>query len=209
MKKRFFTLLAALALTGISFAQDETNVRDSLYNLAGTASMDEPLDMTLLIVNPSYDGDSRDGWEGTSATQVSWGTWENWNHPFDHYQNLGSDLPNGVYELNASALHRVGNYWDPWYAAGTLAEGTPRTSVLYGKSGDIDLHAPVTDLAACATVEPASEYGTAQLANGAYIPDNPESFHFYTLGGYYGENSTYIVVTDGNLTIGFRDLDYI
>lgn len=62
MKKRFFTLLAALALTGISFAQDETNVRDSLYNLAGTASMDEPLDMTLLIVNPSYDGDSRDGW---------------------------------------------------------------------------------------------------------------------------------------------------
>ena len=209
MKKRFFTLLAALALTGISFAQDDTNVRDSLYNLAGTASMDEPLDMTLLIVNPSYDGDSRDGWEGTSATQVSWGTWENWNHPFDHYQNLGSDLPNGVYELNASALHRVGNYWAPWYAAGTLAEGTPRTSVLYGKSGDIDLHAPVTDLAACATVEPASEYGTAQLANGAYIPDNPESFHFYTLGGYYGENSTYIVVTDGNLTIGFRDLDYI
>lgn len=209
MKTRFFTLFAALALTGISYAQDEMSVRDSLFNLAGTASVDEPLDMTLLIVNPNYDGDNRAGWEGTNATQVSWGTWENWNHPFDHYQNLGSDLPNGVYELNASALHRVGNYWDSWYNTGVLSDESLRTSVLYGKSGGIDLYAPVMDLAACATVEPASEYGTAQLANGTYIPDNPESFHFYTMGGYYGENSTYVVVTDGNLTIGFRDPNYI
>lgn len=209
MKTRFFTLFAALALTGISYAQDEMSVRDSLFNLAGTASVDEPLDMTLLIVNPNYDGDNRAGWEGTSATQVSWGTWENWNHPFDHYQNLGSDLPNGVYELNASALHRVGNYWDSWYNTGVLSDESLRTSVLYGKTGGIDLYAPVMDLAACATYEPASEYGTAQLANGTYIPDNPESFHFYTMGGYYAENSTYIVVTDGNLTIGFRDPNYI
>ena len=209
MKTRFFTLFAALALTGISYAQDEMSVRDSLFNLAGEASIEEPLDMTLLIVNPNYDGDNRAGWEGTSATQVSWGTWENWNHPFDHYQNLGSDLPNGVYELNASALHRVGNYWDSWYNTGALSNESLRTSVLYGKTGGIDLYAPVMDLAACATYEPASEYGTAQLANGTYISDNPESFHFYTMGGYYAENSTYIVVTDGNLTIGFRDPNYI
>ena len=208
-KARFFSLFAALALTGISYAQDETSVRDSLFNLAGEASVDEPLDMTQLIVNPNYDGDNRAGWEGTSATQVSWGTWENWNHPFDHYQNLGGDLPNGVYELNASALHRVGNYWDSWYASGTLSNENLRTSVLYGMSGGIDLYAPVMDLAACATVDPASEYGTAQLAGGMYIPDNPESFHFYTMGGYYAENSTYVAVTDGNLTIGFRDPQYI
>ncbi len=209
MKTRFFTLFAALAFIGISYAQDEMSVRDSLFNLAGDASVDEPLDMTLLIVNPNYDGDNRAGWEGTSATQVSWGTWENWNHPFDYYQNLGSDLPNGVYELNANALHRVGNYWDEWYSSGALGDATLRTSVLYGQSGGIDVYAPVMDLAACATVEPASEYGTAQLANGTYIPDNPESFHFYTMGGYYAENSTYVVVTDGNLTIGFRDPNYI
>ena len=209
MRTRFFTLFAALAFIGISYAQDEMSVRDSLFNLAGDASVDEPLDMTLLIVNPNYDGDNRAGWEGTSATQVSWGTWENWNHPFDLYQNLGSDLPNGVYELNANALHRVGNYWDEWYSSGALGDATLRTSVLYGQSGGIDVYAPVMDLAACATVEPASEYGTAQLANGTYIPDNPESFHFYTMGGYYAENSTYVVVTDGNLTIGFRDPNYI
>lgn len=209
MKTRFFTLLAALALTGISYAQNETSVRDSLFNLAGDASVDEPLDVTQLIVNPSYDGDNRAGWEGTSATQVSWGTWENWNHPFDHYQNLGSDLPNGVYELNANALHRVGNYWDSWYATGSLGDESLRTSVLYGRSGGIDLYAPVMDLAECSTYDPASEYGTAQLANGTYIPDNPESFHFYAMGGYYAENSTYVAVTDGTLTIGFRDPCYI
>ena len=209
MKSKFYSLPLALLICSAGWAQTETSVRDSLFNLASEASLEEPLDMTLLIVNPNYDGDNRAGWEGTSATQVSWGTWENWNHPFDHYQNLGSDLPDGVYELNASALHRVGNYWDSWYNSGVLSDETLRTSVLYGKSGGIDLSAPVMDLAACSTFEPASEYGTAQLANGTYIPDNPESFHFYTLGGYYEENSTYICVTDGNLTIGFRDPNYI
>lgn len=209
MKTKLYVLLLLSVISVRGWAEEEMSVRDSLFNLAETASINEPLDMTLLIVNPNYDGDSREGWEGTSATQVSWGTWENWNHPFDHWQNLGSDLPNGVYELNASALHRVGNYWDSWYASGSLADQSLRTSVLYGKSGNIDLYAPVMDLASCSTVEPASEYGTAQLANGTYIPDNPESFYFYTMGGYYNENSTYIVVTDGNLTIGFRDLNYI
>ena len=201
--------MTVLALFSTGRAQEDGALRDSLFNLAGEATIDEPLDMTELIVNPRYSGDNREGWEGTSATQVSWGTWENWNHPFDHWQNLGNDLPNGVYELNASALHRVGNYWDEWYASGSLSDETLRTSVLYGKSGGIDLCAPVMDLASCATYEPASEYGTATLANGTYIPDNPESFHYYTEGGYYGENSTYIVVTDGSLTIGFRDPNYI
>ena len=170
MKTKLYVLLLLSVISVRGWAEEEMSVRDSLFNLAETASINEPLDMTLLIVNPNYDGDSREGWEGTSATQVSWGTWENWNHPFDHWQNLGSDLPNGVYELNASALHRVGNYWDSWYASGSLADQSLRTSVLYGKSGNIDLYAPVMDLASCSTVEPASEYGTAQLANGTYIP---------------------------------------
>ena len=39
MKTRFFTLFAALALTGISYAQDEMSVRDSLFNLAGEACL--------------------------------------------------------------------------------------------------------------------------------------------------------------------------
>lgn len=206
---RFYVLMAVSALTCAAWAQEGMSVRDSLYSLAGTATIDEPLNMTELIINPSYDGDNREGWEGTNATAVTWGTWEHWNHPFDNWQNLGDDLPNGVYELNASALHRVGNYWDSWYASGVLADESLRTAVLYGKSGGIDIGAPVMDLASCATIEPASEYGTARLENGSYIPDNPESFHYYTVGGYYGENSTYIAVTDGNLTIGYRDLNYI
>ena len=208
MKTKLYAMMAVLACTGSGWAQD-TSVRDSLYNLAADATVDEPLDMTELIVNPRYSGDNRSGWEGTPPTTVNWGNWEHWNHPFDNWQDLGTDLPNGVYELGASALHRVGNYYDPWYAGGSLSDETLRTSVLYGKSGGIDLCAPVTDLAECATVEPASEYGTAQLQNGLYIPDNPESFYYYTVGGYYGENSTYICVTDGTLRIGFRDPGYV
>ena len=209
MNAKFHILTLALLLANASWAQDATSVRDSLYNLAGTATVDEPLNMTGLIVNPNYDGDNREGWEGTGATAVTWGTWEHWNHPFDNWQNLGTDLPDGIYELNASALHRVGNYWDPWYSSGTFTDLSRRTAVLYGKSGGIDLCAPVMDLASCATYEPAAAYGTAQLANGMYIPDNPESFYFYTQSGYYGENSTYIAVTDGHLIIGYRDPAYI
>lgn len=209
MKIKIITLLSVFAWSITGWTQVDDAVRDSLYKLAPTATIDEPLNMTELIINPNYDGDNRQGWEGTTATAVTWGTWEHWNHPFDNWQNLGSDFPKGVYELNANALHRVGNYWDSWYANGRLSDEGLRTAVLYGKSGDIDLCAPVMDLASCATEEPASTYGTATLANGSFIPDNPESFYFYTQSGYYAENSTYIVVTDGNLTIGYRDPNYI
>ena len=209
MKTEVFTLLSVLTCSLTGWAQDNTEIRDSLFRQASSATVNEPIDMTELIVNPNYDGDNRQGWEGTPATSVTWGTWEHWNHPFDNWQYLGSDLPNGVYMLNASALHRAGNYWDPWYTSGSLADESLRTAVLYGRSDGIDLCAPVTDLAACATSEPASEYGTATIGNGCYIPDNPESFHFYTMGGYYTENTTYIVVNDGNLTIGYRDPNYV
>lgn len=201
-------LATGLMLATCAWAQDPLSVRDSLYELAPNATVDEPVDMTELIVNPNYDGDNRAGWEGTPATAVTWGTWEHWNHPFDNYQTIGTDLPNGVYELNASGLHRVGNYWDSWYASGMLRQDELRTAVLYGKSGNIDLSAPLMDLFSCATYEPASEYGTAEVG-GQYIPDNPESFFYYTQGGYYGDNQTYIAVTDGTLTIGWRDLNYI
>lgn len=210
MKTRMLSLATSIMLAATcTWAQEPVSVRDSLYQLAPTATVDEPVDMTLLIVNPNFDGDSRAGWEGTPATAVSWGTWEHWNHTFDNYQTIGIDLPEGVYELNASALHRVGNYWDPWYSSGALYQEELRTAVLYGKSGGIDLSAPLMDLFSCATSEPASEYGTAEGAGGKYIPDNPESFFYYTQGGYYGDNQTYIAVTDGSLTIGWRDLNYI
>lgn len=210
MKTKLFTLMTVCALGTAAQAQEESlSVRDSLYNLATEASLYDPLDMTELIVNPNYSGDNREGWEGTPATAVTWGTWEHWNHSFDNWQNIGSDMPKGVYLLNASALHRAGNYFDKWYGSGSLYDESLRTSVLYGKSQGVDICAPVADIMSCATYEPASAYGTAQLANGLYIPDNPESFYYYTLGGYYNENPVYIAVTDGSLTIGWRNLSYV
>ncbi|MBO4443847.1 MAG: CotH kinase family protein [Bacteroidaceae bacterium] len=58
------------------------------------------------IVNPSYDNDSNDGWEGTDighAQAVSAG--EHWNKTFDTYQTI-RDLPNGAYRISVQTYYR-------------------------------------------------------------------------------------------------------
>ena len=73
------------------------------------ASDDNPVDLTELIVNPSYDDNTDDGWEGSTKSHSGFNRQdmnEYYYAAFDHHQTL-SGLPAGTYELTLNCFNRT------------------------------------------------------------------------------------------------------
>lgn len=76
------------------------------------ASETAPKDITGLIVNPSFDGDTRDGWDSTydgGTTATSQGEVEFYNNNLFNLSQVITALPKGAYQLKASGFYRDGN----------------------------------------------------------------------------------------------------
>lgn len=65
------------------------------------------IDITHLLINPSFDGDKSNGWSGTSFTAVSNNVAEHFSRVFDTYQVLTA-MPSGTYRLEVQAFYRYG-----------------------------------------------------------------------------------------------------
>ncbi len=75
------------------------------------ASDANPVDVTALIKNPSYENANSDGWSGSVPNHSGYNRTdmvEYWRSSFDHYQTIAS-LPAGTYELS---LHCYSRYQD-------------------------------------------------------------------------------------------------
>ena len=95
------------------------------YNTAVLASLGSdkateanPVDITVLITNPSFDNGDRTGWDG-DMTPDTIGVAERWNINFDVSQTIYS-LPAGCYRVQCQAFYRDGgdaaqaykNWWN-------------------------------------------------------------------------------------------------
>lgn len=95
------------------------------YNTAVLASLGSdkateanPVDITVLIANPSFDNGNRTGWDGDMTTDTI-GVAERWNCEFDVSQTIYS-LPAGCYRAQCQAFYRDGgdagtaykNWWN-------------------------------------------------------------------------------------------------
>ena len=62
------------------------------------------------IVNPSFDGDSNTGWQGSSPGHAQSGSCagEFWNCTFDCWQEV-TNLPDGLYRISVQTFYRPGN----------------------------------------------------------------------------------------------------
>ena len=83
------------------------------YNTAVLASLGSdkateanPVDITVLIANPSFDKGDRTGWDGDMTTDTI-GVAERWNCDFDVSQTIYS-LPAGCYRAQCQAFYRDG-----------------------------------------------------------------------------------------------------
>lgn len=83
------------------------------YNTAVLASLGSdkateanPVDITVLVTNPSFDNGDRTGWDGDMTTDTI-GVVERWNCNFDVSQTIYS-LPAGCYRVQCQAFYRDG-----------------------------------------------------------------------------------------------------
>ena len=92
---------------------------------ASGASLDNPVDITALLINPKFDEGTK-GWMGEptvtgDAIAEELGAAEKWNCDFDVYQTIYS-LPAGCYKVECQALYRDAGdatkaYDNWWYTA--------------------------------------------------------------------------------------------
>ena len=109
-----------------------------------TASEETPKDITGVIVNASFDGDLKDGWDVSidgGTTAVSQGEIEFYNNSAFTLSQVIKDMPKGSYRLAASGFYRDGNDYaaivaNQWTK---LAEGNDST--VYDARANVTLYA--------------------------------------------------------------------
>ena len=168
-----------------------------------------PVDVTFMVSNPSFDGDSYAYWAASPAPGMAYGSAEFWNTNYNIYQTL-IGMPAGTYRFQTRGFYRYGYQGDNYNAHnnGTLkrnaklyithsTEGTQMADVMAISDDPSDVH----------------EWGNwyrDQTYNGKWVPDNMQAAsEAIDVRGRYvpknGLNSVNITVTEiGDLTIGVK-----
>ena len=167
------------------------------------ASVHNPADMTSQIVNPSYDNNRNDGWEGNKF-YTSNNVAEYYERNFTLYQDL-ANLPKGVYAIQVQAFCRNG------WAEGVLEQyenGEEMPTRLYAGTKDFATSIPIKNICegmSETSIEPGN-CSSITDNNGKtwYIPNNMEAAESFFNDAQLGEKyvSTLIFGTDGD-TIRF------
>lgn len=152
----------------------------------------EQKDFTGYIVNPSFEGNSTKGWQGSPT--VSYNCAEKYNTNFNVHQTV-KGLPEGNYLLTCQGFYRAGTTDN---AASSHAAGTEKlNATLY--AGDAAM--PLQSI-----IEEAGKKGaTGIMAKGyGYVPNTMEQTSTYFRSGLYTNTLPCSVGSDGTLTIGIK-----
>lgn len=189
---------------------------------ADNASDSNPVDMTSVIVNPSY-SENLNGWSGTGAgraeEQYNGGATcaEIFGANFDYYQDL-KGLPAGIYKLGVQAFYRAGTTENDYssfvknpdslnYAMiyAMTSDGAVAAHPIKRQASDAQHDGVYSDGAALACDAVMDEEGNV-VSEALYVPSNmicaSEAFDNY---GFYMDNEVIVKVgEDGQLRIGLK-----
>lgn len=177
---------------------------DQVEENAGTAS--KPLDMSARIVNPCFNSNLLQGWDGDQFGAVNPNeNAEHFNHDFNTYQTI-TDLPNGVYAISCKAFYRAGEAQEACdhYRARDL---TLRNACLYATTGTKTLTFPIVSPFS-KTLTKARGVGreiTAKVGTrNYYIPDDMIAAEDYMHGLGTYDNVIFAGVYNHKLKFGVR-----
>lgn len=187
-----------------------TAIKSAIRNLQfpkADATDENPQNLTFLITNPSFANNTSEGWTGTTGHKIQYNAVEGWNGNFDIYQTI-TDVPNGTYKLTAQGFYRMG---DATYASNAYRYDSTRVMGYIYANGD------------AAQMESVMNEMTNKTLEGyfaIYIPDSTTMLTVQFPGGLqaagscftegmYSANAAITKVTDGTLTIGFRNQNFI
>ena len=166
-------------------------------NTSGVSD-DNPIDMTSLIVNSTFDtiGDFT-GWEGDSfgAGGTTSTCAERYNMNYNTYQDL-LGLPAGTYKLTVAGFYRQGSI-----ASDYLIATTPDTvgcyyAYLYAESEELTYQAPIMTISSGAVEGSAAPGAGSEVAEGSgiVVPNTMEAFTAWKEAGYYLPTEKYNTV---------------
>ncbi len=188
-------------------AYDETiltYVKDAMAN----ATPDDPVEITALATNMSYDENSWDGWTletgsvGGNSGAISYQVAEVWYNTFSCMQTL-ENMPAGSYKLTAKAFYRTGSNLEGYtaYDASNPTDGIITYLSVAGGS------APVVNQAAGAITASEAPYtgytDFTEDGSGIWLPNTRQaaSWAFEQDDTYLCSASGYLTA-DGDLTFG-------
>jgi len=190
----------AIIANNFRYLQDMYQVEEN------AATYRNPIDMSARIVNPCFNSNMLQGWEGDAFGAVNPNeNAEHYNHNFDTHQTI-TGLPNGVYAIGVKAFYRCGEAQEAndHYR---IKDRALRNARIYATSGSETLTFPIASpfskgVTAAKGVgrEIAALYGTRNY----YMPDDMISAEYYmhTLGAY--DNVIFCDVNNHTLTFGVR-----
>ncbi len=149
------------------------------------------LNCTGMIVNPSFDGNSKYGWSGEPAT--NYGCAEKFSINANVSQTI-TGLKPGKYILTCQGFYREGPY------ANAVGKHDNNTEVI-----NAFLYANESSIQLKSIFDEANKVGNVGVNIGNYyIPDNMEQADIYFRHGLYNNTLECYVGEDGKLTIGIK-----
>lgn len=165
---------------------------------AGEASVENPSDVTNMIVNPTFDtiGDFT-GWQGSGfgAGGTTSTCAERYSMNFNTYQDI-KNIPNGIYKVGVVGFYRAGSIANDW---NTRDDASARHAKFYAKTGADSLYVSLPALSSWA--KEGSDMGVV-AADGYYVPNSMAEFTQFKEAGYGKVVSVFAPVEDNNLRIG-------
>ncbi len=169
----------------------------------GVSSSLLPLNVTGVILNPSFVMDNADGWSCDNGAPKfqSYNNAEYYEKTFDIHQTI-SGLPNGNYVLKVKGYHRPGASQDVY---SDYQQGIDNASAeLYANGEAVILNNQASGAQETQLISNDDEWRIVSYNDVTkYVPISMHGARFAFDAGLY-ENELPFTVTDGTLTLGIR-----
>ena len=179
---------------------EKTNMAAAMLKVPNTegASDDNGIDVTQVIVNPTFDteGDFT-GWLGSSfgAGGTKSTCAERYNMNYDTYQDLAG-LPAGTYKLTVAGFYRQGSIANDYLIATTPDTVGCYYAYLYAESEELTYQAPIMNISSGAVNGSEAPASGAEVKEGSgiVVPNTMADFTTWKGAGYYLPTEKYNTV---------------
>ncbi len=184
----------------------DTTITTAVKAAMADATPDNPIEVTALATNMSYDDNTWDGWTlttgsvGGNSGNVSYGVAEVWYNTFSAMQTL-SDMPAGSYKLTAKAFYRTSSTADGYSAYTAASDKTEGILTYLSVAGGTS---PVVNQAAGVIEATDAPYtGYTEFETGLWLPNTMQSAAWaFEQDDTYLCSATGYLTADGDLTFG-------
>ncbi|MCD7720848.1 MAG: hypothetical protein LUI09_01320 [Prevotellaceae bacterium] len=181
------------------FDEAINTVQEALVSFLASATpadIENPFDLTFLLVNPDFDEDNS-GWSDTPTYSYSCCEYYT-TSKFDFNQTTSLKLPRGTYELRAQAFQRPGSYADVYTDYVTNGKDNVK-AMLYLKTKTTTIKNIYADYQT-----KSQGTGSVAAATKVYIPNTMQGAQNFFKNGLYDNSVTVTTTSTATVKVGLK-----